>query len=290
MPAIASSSPALLIAHVATHTRRIRLGAGGVMLPNHPPYVVAEQFGTLAEMHPGRIDLGLGRAPGTDATTLGRALRRDPHAAERFPADVSELQAYLAGRTVIDGVEAVPGAGTRVPLYILGSSLFGAQLAARLGLPYAFASHFAPTHLKESTRLYREQFRPSEALAQPYTVAAVNVTAADCEEDALRQAERVRRSRVRTMVGRGRDLSEEDLRALMKSYAGRQVLAMLRYHAVGTPAQVREQLREFQRLSGADELMISLQAPSHGEVLSGLDALARGWGLGREEKGAAPVE
>jgi len=149
MPSISSSSPAVLIAHIGAKTNSIRLGAGGVMLPNHAPYVIAEQFGTLEEMYPDRIDLGLGRAPGTDAQTLGRALRRDFNAAEQFPDDVRELQAYLADKSPIPGVQAVPGAGTNVPLYILGSSMFGASLAAKYGLPYAFASHFAPTHLEQ---------------------------------------------------------------------------------------------------------------------------------------------
>src|SRR5215208_6889821 len=149
MAAIASSATSVLIAHVAAHTSSIRLGAGGIMLPNHSPLVIAEQFGTLATLHPGRIDLGLGRAPGTDQRTW-RALRRDPSAAEAFPQDVLELQGYLSGQSRIPGVEAIPGAGTDVPLYILGSSLFGAKLAAALGLPYAFASHFAPDALHEA--------------------------------------------------------------------------------------------------------------------------------------------
>ena len=157
---IASSATSVLIAHVAAHTRSIRLGAGGIMLPNHSPLVIAEQFGTLAELHPGRIDLGLGRAPGTDQKTL-RALRRDAFASDRFPQDVQELQAFLGDTSPIEGVSATPGKGTHVPLYILGSSLFGAQLAAALGLPYAFASHFAPSALEEAVALYREQFKPT---------------------------------------------------------------------------------------------------------------------------------
>ena len=186
MPSISSAAPAVLISHIGAHTRRIRLGAGGVMLPNHSPLTVAEQFGTLAELYPGRIDLGLGRAPGTDMRTL-QALRRDPQDAERFPSDVVELQGYLSGSSRIPGVEAIPGRGTNVPLYILGSSLFGAQLAARLGLPYSFASHFAPAALEQATTVYRETFQPSEHLAEPYVIAAVNVTAADTEEEAAEQ-------------------------------------------------------------------------------------------------------
>src|SRR5256885_6656859 len=170
MPAIASAATSVLIAHVAAHTDHIRLGAGGVMLPNHAPLTIAEQFGTLAELHPGRIDLGLGRAPGSDQVTQ-RALRRDHMAAERFPQDVMELQGYLAGVSRVPGVEATPGKGTAVPLYILGSSLFGASLAAALGLPFAFASHFAPAALEQAIALYRRDFCASEQLDSPYVMA-----------------------------------------------------------------------------------------------------------------------
>ena len=170
MAAIASSATSVLIAHVAAHTRTIRLGAGGIMLPNHSPLVIAEQFGTLASLHPGRIDLGVGRAPGSDQATA-RALRRDVFAADRFPDDVLELQGYLTGHSLVDGVDAVPGKGTDVPLYVLGSSLYGAQLAALLGLPYAFASHFAPQALEQAVATYRREFRPSAQLDAPYVLA-----------------------------------------------------------------------------------------------------------------------
>src|SRR3954469_7379724 len=180
---IASSATAVVIAHVAAHTQRIRLGAGGIMLPNHAPLVIAEQFGTLAELHPGRIDLGLGRAPGSDQNTM-RALRRDPMAGDTFPQDVLELQGYLTGPTRIQGVEATPGKGTNVPLYILGSSLFGARLAAQLGLPYAFASHFAPAALQDAVAIYRRDFRPSAQLDAPHVIAGVNVIAADSAGEA----------------------------------------------------------------------------------------------------------
>jgi luciferase family oxidoreductase group 1 len=178
MSSIASSATSVLIAHVAAHTDTIRLGAGGIMLPNHSPLVIAEQFGTLAELHPGRIDLGLGRAPGSDQATQW-ALRRDPMSAERFPQDVMELQGYLAGNTRVAGVDATPGKGTDVPIYILGSSLFGASLAAALGLPFAFASHFAPDALEQAIDLYRDRFQPSTQLDGPYVIAGVNVVAAD---------------------------------------------------------------------------------------------------------------
>src|SRR5699024_5157501 len=161
---------------LAAHTNTIRLGSGGIMLPNHAPLMIAEQFGTLETLHRGRIDLGLGRAPGTDQNTL-RALRRDATSAESFPQDVLELQAYLRGQSRIPGVDAYPGKGTDVPLYILGSSLFGAELAATLGLPYSFASHFAPAALHEAIALYRRKFTPSEQLDEPYVIAAYNVVA-----------------------------------------------------------------------------------------------------------------
>src|SRR5919205_461446 len=167
MPTIASSATSVLMAHVGAHTSSIRLGAGGVMLPNHSPLTIAEQFGTLEAVHPGRIDLGLGRAPGSDQNTT-YALRRDPRSADRFPQDVLELQGYLAGETRVHGVDAVPGKGSNVPLYILGSSMFGATLAAALGLPYAFASHFAPQMLEAAVATYRHEFKPSAQLDAPY--------------------------------------------------------------------------------------------------------------------------
>src|SRR6185437_8202399 len=188
MPQIASAATSVLIAHVAAHTSRIRLGAGGVMLPNHAPLVIAEQFGTLAELHPGRIDLGLGRAPGSDQNTM-RALRRTAQSAESFPQDVLELQGYLSGRTLVQGVRATPGDGTSVPLYILGSSLFGAQLAAALGLPYAFASHFAPAALEAAAATYRAEYKPSAQHPEPYLIVAANLIAADSAQEAEAQYE-----------------------------------------------------------------------------------------------------
>ena len=167
MRTIASSATSVLIGHVAANTSTITLGSGGVMLPNHAPLTIAEQFGTLATLHPGRIDLGLGRAPGSDQQTM-RAMRRDPSSADRFPQDVQELQGYLSDESLVQGVVATPGSGTHVPLYILGSSLFGAQLAAALGLPFAFASHFAPDALEQAVAIYRADFRPSAQLDAPY--------------------------------------------------------------------------------------------------------------------------
>lgn len=279
MKSISSSAPAVLIAHIGAHTEKIRLGSGGVMLPNHAPYVVAEQFGMLAEMYPDRIDLGLGRAPGTDMNTLGRALRRSPQSAERFPEDVKELQGYLSGNSPIPGVQAMPGAGTNVPLYILGSSMFGASLAAKYGLPYAFASHFAPAHLKEATAYYRENFQPSEVLSEPYTIAAVNVLAAPTDDEAQDIWERVAFNRVKRFAGRGRFLTDEQVEQIIGSYQGQQILGMLQYSAVGTRDAVRDYLTEFQETAQADDLMISPLASSHAECLQGIDILADAWEL-----------
>ncbi|MBO0881927.1 MAG: LLM class flavin-dependent oxidoreductase, partial [Mycobacterium sp.] len=201
MATIASSATSVLIAHVGAHTNTIRLGAGGVMLPNHAPLLIAEQFGTLAAMYPGRIDLGLGRAPGSDQRTM-YALRRDPNAAEDFPRDVVELQGYLSGQTRVPGVQAVPGKGSNVPLYILGSSLFGAKLAAALGLPYAFASHFAPAALEAAISTYRAEFRASAQLDRPYVIAGVNTIVAETTEAARDQLYNVRRVRAVSLYGR----------------------------------------------------------------------------------------
>ncbi|MGX0630504.1 luciferase family oxidoreductase group 1 [Corynebacterium afermentans] len=279
MSSIVSSSPAVLISHIGAKTSRIRLGAGGVMLPNHSPYVIAEQFGMLEELYPGRIDLGLGRAPGTDQQTLGRALRRDPRAAENFPQDVQELQAWLSNTSPLPGVTAMPGFNTNVPLIILGSSMFGASLAAQLGLPYAFASHFAPQHLEQATAYYRDNYQPSERHPEPYCIVAVNVTAAETEEDAKRQTKVVHRNRVRAFMGRqGKQLSDDQLDTVVNSYQGRQIIDMLRYTAEGTGEQVAEYLEAFRETAQADELMISLQSGSHDEVSRSMEILAEAWG------------
>ena len=273
MATIASSAPAVLIAHVAARTSTIRLGAGGVMLPNHSPLTIAEQFGTLAAIHPGRIDLGLGRAPGSDEKTT-YALRRDPAAAEEFPRDVQELRAYLAGRSLVPGVDAVPGKGSRVPLHILGSSLFGARLAAALGLPYAFASHFAPQALEAAVALYRREFQPSEDLDAPHVTAGLNVVAADDEQTARAAFEHVRRAFAVNLVGRGRTFTEAEVDLLMSSAAGMHVQQMLSCSAVGTPAQVREQVEEFRRRADADEVIVAHQARDTEERLRSAALLA----------------
>ena len=266
MPSIASSATSVLIAHVGAHTHSIRLGAGGVMLPNHAPLTIAEQFGTLAAMYPGRIDLGLGRAPGSDQNTM-YALRRGPGSAEAFPQDVLELRGYLAGHSVVPGVDAVPGKGSRVPLYILGSSLFGAKLAAALGLPYAFASHFAPAALDAAIAAYRSEFQPSEQLERPYVIAGVNVIAADTTGAAQEQLQGIRRRRAVSLYGRqlglsDLDMTDEQADQLLGGGAAARVDEMLTYTALGTQAEVQDYLDGFLRQTAADELMVAHQAPT----------------------------
>ncbi len=273
MASIASSATSVLIAHVAAHTSTIRLGAGGVMLPNHSPLTIAEQFGTLATLHPGRIDLGLGRAPGSDQTTA-RAMRRDVRASDQFPQDVRELQAFLGDTSAVPGVVAVPGAGTHVPLYILGSSLFGAQLAAAFGLPYAFASHFAPVHLLDAVATYRAEFQPSDQLAEPWVMAGVNVIAAETAEDAERQRLAVSRRRIGRFVTPPGDLTDEEADSLLASPQGQQIAQMMHYTAAGTPDAVARYLRDFADEAGVDELMTVHPSPTIAERLRSIDLLA----------------
>ncbi|PYG02059.1 luciferase family oxidoreductase, group 1 [Georgenia satyanarayanai] len=276
MAAIASSATSVLIAHVAAHTSTIRLGSGGVMLPNHSPLTIAEQYGTLETLHPGRIDLGLGRAPGTDQNTM-RALRRDASSADSFPEDVLELQGYLRGQSRIPGVDAYPGKGTDVPLYILGSSLFGAGLAATLGLPYAFASHFAPAALHEAIALYRREFEPSAQLDKPHVIAAYNVLAADEQADAERQQQEVMRGRVALLLRPGTEYTDEQADALLASPQGRHLHQMMTYSAVGTPDVVREKVTEFGEQTGADEIIVAHQGPTVEERLRSAELLAEAY-------------
>jgi luciferase family oxidoreductase group 1 len=264
MPGIASAATAVLIGHVAGATQRIRVGAGGIMLPNHAPLMVAEAFGTLATLHPGRIDLGLGRAPGTDQATA-RALRRHMVQEDRFPQDVAELLAYLDDMPETAPVRAIPGAGTHVPVWILGSSLYGAQLAAYLGLPYAFASHFAPMMLDEALHIYRQEFRPSKWLARPYAMIAAGVCAADTDEEArfLRSSQLLAFARLRSgrpgRLPRPRaDLSDEVPAPVMA-----QVEQALSVSATGAPESVECQLATLIRRYRPDELMITGMIHNH---------------------------
>jgi luciferase family oxidoreductase group 1 len=278
MSSIASSATSVLIAHIAAHTSTIRLGSGGVMLPNHSPLTIAEQFGTLATLHPDRIDLGLGRAPGSDQNTM-RALRRDPMSADSFPQDVLELQGYLTGPTRIPGVEATPGKGTNVPLYILGSSLFGAQLAAQLGLPYAFASHFAPAALQDAVATYRRNFKPSDQLAEPYVIAGVNVVAADSAGEAQEMFRASLRSRVSLFFGQGRTFTDEEADLILDSPQGQHMAQMVQYSAVGTPDMVAEYLTEFAAHADADELIVAHQSTDVQSRLRSVELTAQAAGL-----------
>ena len=258
MEGIASAATAVVIGHIASHTATIRVGAGGIMLPNHSPLVIAEQFGTLASLFPERIDLGLGRAPGTDRNTL-RALRRDPMAAESFPDDVLELQALLGPVQPGQAIRAVPGAGTKVPLWILGSSLYGAQLAALLGLPYAFASHFAPDALHEALSIYRARFTPSEQCAKSHAAAGVNVIVAETDAEARRLFTSLQ-MRFVGMVRGDRGLLQkpiDDIETYWTPVEKMQASRMLACSFVGSPETVERALREFVARTGVDELIVS---------------------------------
>lgn len=258
MTGIASAATAVAIGYVAEGTQTIRVGAGGVMLPNHAPLVIAEQFGTLASLYPDRIDLGLGRAPGTDQMTL-RALRRDPASADTFPQDVQELLHWFEPAKPGQGIQAVPGAGLRVPVWLLGSSLFSAQLAAALGLPFAFASHFAPDHLMEALRLYRERFSPSQHLEKPHAMAAVPLFAADTETEAKRLMTSVQQQFIALRRGTPGPLKPpmDDIEA----HFSRAELGMaghaLREAVVGTPEQVKQGIAAFLERTGVDEIMLT---------------------------------
>ncbi|MEG8183890.1 LLM class flavin-dependent oxidoreductase [Nocardia terpenica] len=285
MGTIASSATSVLIGHVAEHTASIRLGAGGIMLPNHSPLVIAEQFGTLETLFPGRIDLGLGRAPGSDQKTM-YALRRDHTSADRFPQDVLELHGYLSGDSRVPGVRAVPRAEGVVPLYILGSSLFGAQLAAQLGLPYAFASHFAPDALHDAVAVYRETFRPSEQLAEPYVMAGVNVFAAAEHDIAHEQRAVAYRERARRMIQRAparAELTDAEVDALLASPQGQQLAAMTKYTAVGTPDEIRSYLTDFADSIGAAELITAHHATAIDDRIRSVELTAAALDLTAEQ-------
>ncbi len=264
MPGIASAATAVLIGHVAGGTSTIRVGAGGVMLPNHSPLVVAEQFGTLASLYPGRIDLGLGRAPGSDQVTA-RALRRNLASdANEFPRDVVELIDYFS-TDPINPVCAVPGQGLNVPIWILGSSLFGAQLAAALGLPYAFASHFAPQQMMQAIALYRDTFRPSAQLAKPYVMLGFNVFAADSDEEAAFQATAMQQAFINLRTGTPSRLPPPVANYLqLISPPERAMLdSVLSCSAIGSRETVRASLKDFIDNTGADELMVTSQIFDH---------------------------
>ena len=276
MAGIGSAATSVLIGHVAGATSTIRVGSGGVMLPNHAPLVIAEQFGTLESLYPGRIDLGLGRAPGTDAMTVN-ALRRSLMSSDaQFPRDVLELQAYFRPAEPQQAVRAVPGAGLAVPIWLLGSSLFSAQLAAYLGLPYAFASHFAPEMLMGALHEYRSGFQPSEQLAQPYAMVGLNVVAADSDEEARRL---FTSSQVQsTNMFRGqRSLLEppiDDIEAYWSPREKPAVAHKMHYSVVGSPETVRNGIAEFIRQTDADEIISTVRIYDSAACLRSLEILA----------------
>jgi luciferase family oxidoreductase group 1 len=276
MPGIASAATSVLIGYVAGGTSTIRVGAGGIMLPNHSPLVIAEQFGTLESLYPGRIDLGLGRAPGSDQVTA-RALRRNLASdADQFPQDVVELQDYFAGSPRRQ-VRAVPGAGLHVPLWILGSSTFGAQLAAHLGLPFAFASHFAPQMMLQAISIYRSTFQPSEQLQKPHVMLGYNVFAADTDAEAAYQATSMQQAFVNLRTGRPSQLKPPQEGYLEQ--LGLQERAMLNdvlsCSAIGSPATVATAMQQFIARTGADELMVTSQIFDHAARLRSYEITAQ---------------
>ena len=273
MAGIASAATSLAISHVAAGTKTIRVGAGGIMLPNHSPLIIAEQFGTLAWLYPDRIDLGLGRAPGTDQLTV-RALRR--HDSDTFPQDVLELQQYFEPVQPNQRVQAVPAAGTRVPLWILGSSTFGAQLAAELGLPYAFASHFAPQSLMAALRIYRERFKPSAQLDRPYAMVGVNIVAADTDQEAKRLATTQQMSFANLFRGT-RTLSQppiDDIDTYWSPAERHQAQQMMERMIIGSRETVATGIEKLVAETGADELMIVSDIYDHQKRLRSFELIA----------------
>ena len=264
MPGIASAATSVVISHVAGGTSKIRVGAGGIMLPNHSPLVIAEQFGTLASLFPGRIDLGVGRAPGTDQMTV-RALRRSPGSAESFPQDVAELMAYFRPAEPGQVVQAVPGEGLHVRIWILGSSLFGAQLAAAMGLPFAFASHFAPALMMQAIDLYRAGFRPSDQLDRPYVMLGINVIAADSDPEAEWLFTSLQQAFLNLRRGRPGRLPPpvEDFARNLGSMEQAMIRDTLACSVVGSPDTVQQGLDAFVAGTGADELMVTAQIFDH---------------------------
>ena len=256
MPGIASAATAVVIAHVAAGTSTIRVGSGGIMLPNHAPLMVAEAFGTLAELHPGRIDLGLGRAPGTDQATM-RALRRHMGGADTFPQDVVELMNWFEPPVPGQTIQAVPGSGAEVAMWILGSSTFGAQLAAHMGLPYAFASHFAPGDMMDAIHIYRERFRPSPRLQEPYVMLGLNVIAAETDEDAKLQFTSIQQAFANLRLGRPGKMPPPRAGLQLDPMVEHGIAQALSCSVVGGPAKVKRGIADFIARTGADELMVT---------------------------------
>lgn len=275
MAGIASSATSILIGHVAGQTETIRVGSGGVMLPNHAPLVIAEQFGTLESLYPGRIDLGIGRAPGTDQLT-SMALRRDLHGSvEDFPNNVQEIRNYFANDPTAR-VRAVPGEGLDVPVWLLGSSTYGAQLAGMLGLPYAFASHFAPASLHAALKVYRESFQPSDVLQEPYAMACVNVVAADTDEEAHHLATTLYASFLNVIRGTAKQMQPpvDNMEGLWDASEKYNVLQMLRYSFIGSPKTVKEEMQAFLDETQVNEIMVASHIYDHAARLHSYEILA----------------
>jgi luciferase family oxidoreductase group 1 len=277
MPGIASAATAVALAHIAVATSTIRIGAGGIMLPNHAPLLIAEQFGTLAALHPGRIDLGLGRAPGSDQIAA-RAMRRNLNAdVDQFPKDVVELMYYFRPAEPGQTLRAVPGAGEEVAVWVLGSSTFGAQLAAHLGLPYAFASHFAPGEMRDAVTIYRDRFRPSDRLAAPYVMLGVNIIAADTDAAARRLFSSQQQAFVNLRRGQPGKLPPpvDDFEAGLDRYAKAMLADALACSVVGGPETIRTGLAAFAASTGADELMVTGQIFDHAARKRSFEILAQ---------------
>jgi luciferase family oxidoreductase group 1 len=276
MPGIASAATSIVIAHVAGRTKTIRVGSGGIMLPNHSPLVIAEQFGTLASLFPGRIDLGLGRAPGTDQPTA-RALRRDVAAsADRFPEDVQELQHYFEEAESGQKIRAIPGAGLQVPIWLLGSSLFSAQLAAHLGLPFAFASHFAPADMMDALRLYRHLFKPSKQLDSPYAMLGINVIVAATDSEARRQFTSLQQSFTLLRRGTPGQIPPpiDDIESFWSPAEKALASQTFTVSAVGSPETVARGLQNFLDITHPDELMITAHIYDHKARLESFQRVA----------------
>jgi luciferase family oxidoreductase group 1 len=279
MESIASSATSVLIGYIAGGTSTIRVGSGGIMLPNHPPLVIAEQFGTLESMYPGRIDLGLGRAPGSDQLTA-MALRRDIRGAGNdFPENLVELRKYLSAENSSSKVRAIPGEGLDIPIWLLGSSTYSAQLAAILGLPFAFASHFAPTYLYDAIRIYRDTFKPSEKLRAPYVLTCVNVVAADTDEEAGLLSTSLYQLAMGIIHGSTKPLQPpvENMDDVWNEYEKAAILQMMQYSFVGGPATVKERLQAFVNNTQSDEIMITSHIYDHVARLRSYEIISQLW-------------
>jgi luciferase family oxidoreductase group 1 len=291
MESIASSATSVLIGFIAGSTKTIRVGSGGIMLPNHSPLVIAEQFGTLESLYPGRIDLGIGRAPGSDQVTA-RALRRNVHEGPNdFPESLMELKQYFSAENRPAKVRAIPGEGLNIPIWLLGSSTYSAQLAAVLGLPFAFASHFAPTYLHTALQLYREGFQPSDQLKEPYAVACVNVIAADTDGEAQYLATSLYQLAMGIIHGTSRPLQPpvENMDAIWSDYEKAAILQMMQYSFIGAPETVKGKLENFLYNTGVDEIMITSHIYDHRSRVNSYKIIAEIWKESEPENEAKVV-